>query len=194
MKENKQTEPANEQPDTVTAEETDTDGAVSNEERLSALAADGLKYAAVEKEVKRLQYFAEQSGMSVAAFLDDIEQTRTQKRKQELVDACGGNEAMADHVLQLEQAVQDGPASDWQIFFPDTDENEIPDEVRLSAKENRRELVDEYLRYLALKRLNEQRTAARRRANRLSSPGSLSGNQNEEADDEHMAFLRGLWG
>ena len=61
------------------------------------LCKDGIKYNSLKDNYERLISAAKAENLSVPDYLDTLDNIRTQKRKEELIIKCGGNEEMALH-------------------------------------------------------------------------------------------------
>ena len=128
-------------------------------------------------------------------FLQALKEEGKEKRRNELLEKCGGDDALAEHILALEE----GNTADMLNFgelaekFPEIKSAEqLPDEVLENARLSGRALLDEYLRYLLDEKLRLKEAAKQQeKAESLSlgSQASRAGIINPETAE----FLRGLW-
>ena len=110
----------------------------------------------------------------------------------ELVEKCGGNEEMALHIMELEgRALKINGEEEFKKYFPNTDISNLPESVKLSAEQNNRSLLDEYLRFKALLELEAKKEAIKRKENEISSAGSLKNTRG--VSFESAEFLKGVW-
>lgn len=164
-----------------------------NKEQTVLLCKHGLKYESLKGNYERLVSAAKAENSSVAKFLDTLEKARTEKRKKELAEKCGGNEEMALHIMELEGISHgsDSSTDEFKEYFPDTDIAALPESVKESAKQNNTSLLDEFLRYRARTEQEAKQNEIKRKENEISSTGSL-----KSAGDisfESAEFLKGVW-
>ncbi|MBQ7725900.1 MAG: hypothetical protein IJT66_02030 [Clostridia bacterium] len=158
------------------------------------LAQKGLKFDAIAADYESLKQLANANGQNVSEYLHTLQKQQCESRKEELTARCGGNEEIAEYVLELEGANRDDAGfAELQEAFPAFRKPEdLPEEVRERAKLKGRLLLDEYLRYrLENKRLSERAVAAQKNAD-ASSVGSLTDRAGGQ-DPETLEFLKGLW-
>ena len=159
----------------------------------ATLCKDAYIFKSAKENYQRLVDFAKADNISVPELLDALEISRTEKRKKELVEKCGGSEEMALHILNLEKAAITANDNDAEFkkYFPNTDVLALPESVKISAQQNNRSLLDEYLRYRALLELNAENQKIKRKENEISSTGSMKNVR--DLSFESVEFLKGLW-
>ena len=163
-------------------------------EDAARLAQMGLKFEAIADDYEALKNIAAKAGHSVSEYIAELSRQNDENRRQELTEECGGNEKMADYVMQLEKSGEESDDfAELTAEFPKIKSiSDLPDSVVQKSELRGTKLLDEYLRY----RLTEEREAAsaalkQKNAENLSL-GSLTdrkgGNNPETAE-----FLKGLW-
>lgn len=164
-------------------------------EDAKSFAQKGMKFDALAPELARLRSMASTQGQSVSEFLSALERQHSEQRKEELLSECGGNEALATRIAELEGAHADrDPAIDEvQKLFPSIKQlSDLPQTVVCRAHELGTDLLNEYLRYReAQRRVNRDTENAAKRANDASI-GSLS-NNGGGIDAVNAEFIKGLW-
>ncbi len=160
----------------------------------TTLAQKGMKFEAIEKDYEALKGLAQRENKSVPAYINDLVSNHRDSCKRELTEKCGGNEEMANKILELENKDEKSPDFK-EVFeaFPHIKSIEdLPQEVveRCSLKGTLP--LDEYLRYLLSQ--NRAADAARKKQKETNSSttgplANLKGTDNSEAEE----FLRGLW-
>ncbi len=165
-----------------------------NLEEAITLSQKGLKYESLEGDLGRLKDIAISEKLSVSAFLDRLEQERTQKRKDELMTLCGQNEQLADHVIELEKANKIGLTgqSEFSEFFPDIKPDDLPDEVKENALSSGRSILDEYLRYSLKKQREAEQNGIQAEQNKNSAVGSLK-TADQNNNPERAEFINAVW-
>lgn len=164
-------------------------------EEASSLAQKGMKFDLIAKEYEQLRSLAKQEGKTVGGYLLALTEQQSSKKKTELLEKCGGDEAFVGHVMELEHAgTADSLGFDeLKENFPEFRElSDIPEQVAERARLNGTLLLDEYLRY----RLNEGRQARRAKKQQASAGESSIGSQTDRKDGlnpEASEFLKGLW-
>ena len=163
-------------------------------EDAARLAQMGLKFEAIADDYEALKNIAAKAGHSVSEYIAELSRQNDENRRQELTEECGGNEKMADYVMQLEKSGEESDDfAELTAEFPKIKSiSDLPDSVVQKSELRGTKLLDEYLRY----RLTEEREAAsaalkQKNAENLSL-GSLTdrkGGINPETAD----FLKGLW-
>ena len=160
------------------------------------LAQKGMKFEMIADDYERIKRLAGMDGRSVCEFINALEEHRKNEKKKELTEKCGGNEKIAEHIIELENRAIGGRDSGFDELheqFPEiTDESLLPSEVLERAKTKGTSLLDEYLRY-RLRAERAEKSAVRRQKNAvMASVGSqreLTSPENPEATE----FLKGLW-
>lgn len=163
-------------------------------EDAATLAQKGLKFTAIEKDFAALKELAQRENKSVPIFISELCERYTADKKKTLVEECGGNEEIAQRLLDLESNSQ--PADSLKELteaFPEiTSLEQLPEEVLEKSRLKGTLPLDEYLRYLLAEEKIKKSAAAKQRQSEKTTTGSLSslkGAENAEAEE----FLRGLW-
>ena len=160
------------------------------------MAQKGMKFDLISDDFNTLKLLSQRNKKSVPEFLEDLKTKDYNNRVNELLEKCGGDEALARHIIDLENSGTHEALNGFcelQSFFKDIKTpDDLPIEVREAAELKGRLLLDEYLRYL----LNQKRKKeAFIKANIFSKESSI-GSQQSRKDNitpEATEFLRGLW-
>ena len=165
-------------------------------EEASVLAQKGMKFDLISEDYKTLKVLSQKNNKSVREFLEFLKLEDYNKRANELCEKCGGDEALAQHIISLENASIGKSLrgfEELQSFFGEIKTTEdLPLSVRESAELKGSLLLDEYLRYL----LNEKREKEKAvKANLFSKEASIGSQQSRKGNItlEASEFLRGLW-
>lgn len=164
-------------------------------QRATELAQKGMKFEMIEENYEILKSLALAENKSVSEFLQSLKAEKAEIRKSQLIEKCGGDEELALHILELENAsVKDnGRFDEVEKFFPNIKTADmLPTEVLERSRLNNTKLLDEYLRYLLIEKLKRKRADAQTFKADQSSLGSLQ-NKNGAVDIEAVEFLKGLW-
>lgn len=164
-------------------------------QRATELAQKGMKFEMIEENYETLKSLALAENKSVSEFLQSLKAEKAEMRKSQLIEKCGGDEELALHILELENAsVKDNAGFDEvEKFFPNIKTADmLPTEVLERSRLNNTKLLDEYLRYLLIEKLKRKRADAQTLKADQSSLGSLQ-NKNGAVDIEAVEFLKGLW-
>ena len=160
----------------------------------AALAQKGLKFEAIADDFAALKSLAAKRGHSVSEYIAELSRQNEENRRQELTEECGGNEKMADYVMQLEKSGEESDDfKELNAEFPEIKSiADLPAAVVENAELRGTKLLDEYLRY----RLTEEREAKtdalkQKNAENLSL-GSLT-DRKGGINPETAEFLKGLW-
>lgn len=163
-------------------------------EDAARLAQMGLKFEAIADDYEALKNIAAKAGHSVSEYIAELSRQNDENRRQELTEECGGNEKMADYVMQLEKSGEESDDfAELTAEFPKIKSiSDLPDSVVQKSELRGTKLLDEYLRY----RLTEEREAAsaalkQKNAENLSL-GSLT-DRKGGINPETAEFLKGLW-
>ena len=160
-------------------------------EDAARLAQMGLKFEAIADDYEALKNIAAKAGHSVSEYIAELSRQNDENRRQELTEECGGNEKMADYVMQLEKSGEE--SDDFAELTAEIKSiSDLPDSVVQKSELRGTKLLDEYLRY----RLTEEREAAsaalkQKNAENLSL-GSLT-DRKGGINPETAEFLKGLW-
>jgi len=161
----------------------------------TVLAQKGMKYDAIKEDYDFLKKLADKENLSVPSLLRSIADKNLENRKKELVEKCGGNQDMAEHILSLEDSKQNQGLGfdELTIMFPEIKtEDDLPPSVLERAKERGTLLLDEFLRY----RLENERKIKSASDNQKKAEKSSLGSQqniNNSLNPETEEFLKGLW-
>lgn len=163
-------------------------------EDAARLAQMGLKFEAIADDYEALKNIAAKAGHSVSEYIAELSRQNDENRRQELTEECGGNEKMADYVMQLEKSGEESDDfAELTAEFPKIKSiSDLPDSVVQKSELRGTKLLDEYLRY----RLTEEREAASAALKQKSaenlSLGSLT-DRKGGINPETAEFLKGLW-
>lgn len=159
------------------------------------LAQKGMKFDSISKDYEMLKQMALESGKSVSEFVNDLKTQICDKKKEELTEKCGGDKALAEHILALESQSQETVRgfSELKEKFPEFETLEnLPESVLENAKLKGSLLLDEYLRYKLEQETAIKNSIEKQNQTKKSSTGSQlnkSGGNNPETAE----FLKGLW-
>ena len=163
-------------------------------EEAGNLAQKGLKFEAIEADYLALKDLASKENKSVPAFISELILSKRSALKEELTKQCGGNEEMAEKILNLEGNTETSLNLNevYEAFEDIKSPEDLPSEVLEKATLKGTNALDEYLRYLLAQKKKTRETIKKQKENDSSSTGSLinlkGGNNPETAE-----FLRGLW-
>ena len=163
-------------------------------EEAGNLAQKGLKFEAIEADYLALKDLAAKENKSVPAFISELILSKRSALKEELTKQCGGNEEMAEKILNLEGNTETSLNLNevYEAFEDIKSPEDLPSEVLEKATLKGTNALDEYLRYLLAQKKKTRETIKKQKENDSSSTGSLinlkGGNNPETAE-----FLRGLW-
>ncbi|MBR4909920.1 MAG: hypothetical protein IKZ47_01185 [Clostridia bacterium] len=158
----------------------------------ATLAQKGMKFEMIENDFSRLRTLAAKNSMSVSEYINHLEDQRAKERKEELLKECGGNEELAEHVMELENfRGEDDGLDELREYFPTVRSlSDLPRAVVETARLKGENLLKSYLTYRLLrKRQAAEQTAAEKSAE-SASVGSQKGGSDRGEDD----FIRALWG
>ena len=161
----------------------------------SALAQKGLKFDSIAKDFECLKQLANEKGKSVSEFIIDLKNDTYNVKKQQLAEKCGGDESLAEHILELEFTKPDEIRGFEELKekFPKFKTLEsLPQSVLENAKLKGSLLLDEYLRYKLEQEIAVEDSISKQQQAKISSTGSQltkRGNDNPETAE----FLKGLW-
>lgn len=164
-------------------------------EKASTLAQKGMKFDVISKDYEIIKDLAANEGKSVSEFVNLLKQERNLKKKNQLLEKCGGDEIFAEHILKLEQNAKpdfNGFAELKENFPEIKDLESLPAQVLENAKLKGTLLLDEYLRYRHNQKNAVKNSLLKQKENLNSSTGSQlnkKGNDNPETAE----FLKGLW-
>lgn len=163
-------------------------------EEAGNLAQKGLKFEAIEADYLALKDLAARENKSVPAFISELILSKRSALKEELTEQCGGNEEMAEKILNLEGNTKTelNLQEVYEAFDDIKSPEDLPSEVLEKATLKGTNALDEYLRYLLSQKKKTRETIKKQKENDSSSTGSLinlKGGHNPETAE----FLRGLW-
>lgn len=158
----------------------------------ATLAQKGMKFEMIEDDFCKLRDLANKQKMSVPEYIESLEKRETKVRREELLAECGGNEKLADRVLELENGEKaDDGLDELREYFPTVKSlDDLPRAVVESARLKGENLLNSYLRYrIVRKRRIEKENLAEQNAAQSSI-----GSQKSAAAGGDDAFLKALWG
>lgn len=158
------------------------------------LAQKGLKFEHISEDYDRLRRLAAKKDVSVSQLLDNIEKAENQTQRQSLLEKCGGDEELVNHIVSLENKNEgDNGFQEIKSFFPDIENPEmLPQSVIDASKLRGTKLLDEYLRY----QLKEKRSRAENQKSQKAAENAAVGSQHQSGaalDPVNSEFLRGIW-
>lgn len=156
------------------------------------LAQKGMKFELIENDFAKLKDLAGKHNLSVPEYIKALENEHADKHRQELLDQCGGNEQLADRVLELENGQKnDDSLEELREFFPTIKSiDDLPRAVVESARLKNESLLNSYLKYRILRKRRQREEDLFERDTNNASIGS----QKSAAPADYDAFLRALWG
>lgn len=165
-----------------------------NAEEAAVLAQKGLKYEAIEKDYRTLKELAAKDSLSVPEFLKSLCADRSQSRLNTLLEKCGGDRELAEHILKLEEnTARDSGFDELKEYFPKIKSTlELPEQVLENAQVKGTLLLDEYLRYLLFEHRQKAAAKGMNETTEKMSAGSLL-NRKGLISPETEEFLKGLW-
>ncbi len=160
----------------------------------AALAQKGMKFDLIKADFDRMRKMAESRGESIGDFLNALERQQSDKRKEELLAECGGNEPLAERIMSLESSHREiDDLSEIKEYFPNIKSAEdLPEEVLEKTELCSANLLNEYLRYLLKAERRKREANENAEAARRSSIGALAASSPRENAVE-SEFLKGLW-
>lgn len=163
-------------------------------EEAATLAQKGLKFEAIEKDYAILRELAGKEQKSVPEFLNSLSQGIDDKRKAAIEEKCGGDSALAEHILKLEgKTACDNGFEELREAFPEIKAIEnLPESVLQRSQLKGTLLLDEYLRYLLSQEHAAKAAAIKQKNAEKASTGSLM-NRKGTHSPETEEFLKGLW-
>lgn len=159
------------------------------------LAQKGMKFDAISKEYELLRGLAVQDGKSVSEYINTLSRTRFLEKKALLTEKCGGDEDLAEHILQLEnQGTEEIRGFDeLKESFPEIRDIEaLPQTVVENARLKGTLLLDEYLRYRLQSQITVRDSLLKQKKAAVSATGSQQ-NRKGGVTPEAAEFLKGLW-
>lgn len=159
-------------------------------------AQKGLKFDLIFEDYENLKRLSKAAGKSVPEFLSILETELQDKRRKELSEKCGGNEEIAEHIIELEKnanSENNSGLGEIKKYFPEIKgEEDLPDSVVISVKLRGTLLLDEYLRYLLNQKIYLEQMAKIQKNAQNASVGSQL-NRKNGITPEAAEFLKGLW-
>lgn len=162
----------------------------------AVLAQKGMKFDLISEDYKNLKELSLKSKKSVPQFLEDLKTEDYNKRVKELCEKCGGDEALAQHITDLENKCKTENLrgfGELQKNFPKFKTlQDLPEEIIEAATLKGTLLLDEYLRYLLAQKRNAEE---RKKLSEFSNGASIGSqlNRNGNISPEASEFLKGLW-
>lgn len=164
-------------------------------ESAGELAQKGMKFDSISKDYEAIKEMALEKGKSVSEFVEELKNQSINAKKQLLTEKCGGDEALAEHILELEAKKTNSLRGIEELTekFPEFKNIEkLPECVLENAKLKGSLLLDEYLRYKLEQEIAVKNSISKQQQARKASTGSQltkKGNDNPETAE----FLKGLW-
>lgn len=162
-------------------------------EDATTLAQKGLKFTAIEKDFTALKELAQKENKSVPVFISELCDRYNEDKKKALIEECGGNEEIAQRIIDLQgNQISDGLKELTEAFPEIKSLEQLPEEVVEKSRLKGTLPLDEYLRYLLSQEKIKKAAALKQRQSEKTTTGSLAslkGAENTEAEE----FLRGLW-
>ena len=160
------------------------------------LAQKGMKYDTLSEDIKRLRNLAASNGQNISDFISTIENNTNTAHKMKLLESCGGNNEIVEHILSLEKKEKgDGLIGLGELLreCPEIkSEKDIPEAVLNAATERGGNVFDEYLRYTHSQNREAQNALLRQAKAESSSLGSQS-KYAGGVSPVNAEFIRGLW-
>ncbi len=159
------------------------------------LAQKGLKFDKISPELERIKSLANKKGMSIGEFISEIEKGELSRRRSELLESAGGNEELAEHILELEKN-SEGKTDCFELLkkeFPEIKSPEdLPEEVLSEVDLMGGNMLSAYLLYLHRENRLSIESRLRQEENRANALGSQQKNAPEKTD-ANEEFIKGIW-
>ena len=161
------------------------------------LTQKGMKFELIEDDYIKVRELAKKEGKTLSQYVKTLEENHIADRKNRLLDLCGGNVALCDKIIELEDAKQTENGADLSEIrenFPEIDSIEkLPEQVKENCELKGTNLLDEYLRYL----LKQSKLKAQTQLDMQNATNSSVGSQNTGAasfcDCAGDEFIKGIW-
>lgn len=163
-------------------------------EEASILAQKGMKYDLITDTLEQLKKLALGAEKTIPQFLQNLENEKIQKRKEELLEKCSGDNDLVEKIISFEgNHTQNNHFDEIEKYFPNIkSEEDLPKEVRESSKLKGTLLLDEYLRYLLAQKKRQEKSKEHEEKVQKASIGSLK-NCKSPTSPETEEFIKGLW-
>lgn len=163
-------------------------------EEASILAQKGMKYDLIADTLEQLKKLALGAEKTIPQFLQNLENEKIQKRKEELLEKCSGDNDLVEKIISFEgNHTQNNHFDEIEKYFPNIkSEEDLPKEVRESSKLKGTLLLDEYLRYLLAQKKRQEKSKEHEEKVQKASIGSLK-NCKSPTSPETEEFIKGLW-
>lgn len=162
----------------------------------ASYAQKGMKFDMISKDFELLRELSQRKGKNVTQFLEELKMQEYSKRKDELLQKCGGDEEMAEHIIRLEEGKENFGLNGFEELkanFPKiTSIEQLPEQVLENARLKGSLLLDEYLRYRLEEKKRSKEALKLQESNNNISLGSQL-NRKAETSPETLEFLKGLW-
>jgi len=166
-------------------------------EDAAVLCQKGMKFDLISEELARLKELAAAENLNISDFLSMLENKKRQTRREMLVEKCGGDDALADYILELEGVPTADRNTDFEEvkrYFPEIKSiSDLPEAVKVAAELKGSGLLNELLRY----RLKKQRSIEAVKSKQSDADFASIGSQREalsvDYDPAKLQFLKGLW-
>ncbi len=163
-------------------------------EEASILAQKGMKYDLVFDTLEQLKKLALSVNETVPEFLQSLENEKSQKRREELLEKCSGDKDLVEKIILLEgNHTPNNGFYELKKYFPNIEsEEDLPEEVSEASKLKGTLLLDEYLRYLLTQKKRQEKSKQHEEKLQKASIGSLK-NCKSPISPETEEFIKGLW-
>ncbi len=164
-------------------------------EKAQELAQKGMKFDVISKDYDALKELALAENKSVSDYISALKSQKENEYQNELLEKCGGDRELAEHILKLEKNGKDEIRGFKELKdnFPQiSSTDDLPESVVEAAKMKGTLILDEYLRYLHNQDMIRKKSIKSQSDARNSATGPLI-NKNRGTSPETAEFLRGLW-
>ena len=178
-------------------------------------------YEANKPVFDKLTYLSQKHGKSIDEIINGLMTADEQMLRREITEKYGDlPDEVVNRLLEQEKSKAQSTYSDYvaqqkeqqaetekqehvriateflelQKEFPELESiNKVPDSVIIDAVENKRNLIDAYLRYANKESRRIQAAEQAAQVAKKSTPGSLEGGELTHESEAESAFLSGLW-
>lgn len=178
-------------------------------------------YEANKPVFDKLTYLSQKHGKSIDEIINGLMTADEQMLRREITEKYGDlPDEVVNRLLEQEKSKAQNNYSDYvaqqkeqqaetekqehvriateflelQKEFPELENiNKVPDSVIIDAVENKRNLIDAYLRYANKESRRVQAAQQAAQVAKKSTPGSLEGGELSHESEAESAFLNGLW-
>lgn len=166
-------------------------------EEIGELAKKAYSFEQISDDWDRVASLALSEGKSISGYLDSLNESRLNKRRNELLEK-GADEQLINYILGLENEKvlkNDYFFDEVSEYFPKIkDISELPQCVVESAKLKGSRLVDELLRYRHKKQMAISILKDLEKSAKNSSIGPQREHISADVDPAKLQFIKGIWG